>query len=115
MTETTQAGNVFQVSGWVHALGGHVERRKALWARIGRLESRVLGNRLTAAAIDRPVYIAGLPRSGTTILLEVVSRHPATASHQYRDYPFIYTPYVPGGGGDPGGPLCPQALRPLAY
>ncbi len=94
MTETAEAGDVFQVSGWVHTLGGHVERRKALWARLGGFESRVLGDRLAAAAIDRPIYSTGLARSGTTILLEVVSRHPATVTHQYRDYPFLYTPYA---------------------
>ncbi len=39
------------------------------------------------------MYVAGLARSGTTILLEQLAAHPAVASHRYIDYPPVLTPY----------------------
>lgn len=86
-------GGDFRVAGWIHALGGFVERRRPLWVRLGDLETRVLGDRLRPDAIEIPVYIAGLARAGTTILLEALAQHPDVATHQYRDYPPVYTPF----------------------
>src|SRR5690606_10191757 len=40
-----------------------------------------------------PVYIAGLARSGSTILLELLSRHPHLATHRYQDFPPLFTPW----------------------
>lgn len=94
MTERVAAETSdFRVAGWVRALGGFVERRKSLWVRLGDLETRFLADRLCPDAIATPVYIAGLARSGTTILLEALARHPEVATHQYRDYPLVYTPF----------------------
>src|SRR3546814_7117987 len=42
--------------------------------------------------IDRPIFIAGLARAGTTILLESLERHPDTVTHRYRDFPMVLTP-----------------------
>src|SRR3546814_8123113 len=42
--------------------------------------------------IDRPIFIAGLARAGTTILLESLERHPVTVTHRYRDFPMVLTP-----------------------
>lgn len=93
MSEIGSTDGVFRVSGWMHGFGGFIERRKDLWVRLADLESRLLGARLDTAGIDRPIYISGLARSGTTILLEIVGRHPAVATHQYRDYPPVFTPF----------------------
>lgn len=69
----------------------------ARWPGFGRalgdLESRVLAETIAATAIDRPVYVAGLARSGSTMLLEALARHPAFTSHRYSDYPPVWTPY----------------------
>lgn len=92
--EATTGGDDFRVAGWVHALGGFIERQKPLWVRLGDLETRLLTGRLRPDAIDMPVYIAGLARSGTTILLEALARHPHVATHQYRDYPPVHTPFL---------------------
>jgi hypothetical protein len=49
---------------------------------------------LRGVAVVKPVYIAGLARSGTTLLLECVASHPQVATHRYRDFPFLFTPYA---------------------
>ena len=48
--------------------------------------------RLTRSVIDRPIYVSGLARSGSTILLEMLASHPDTATHRYRDSPPVMTP-----------------------
>lgn len=67
---------------------------RPLFMGLGRLEPMMLGSRYRAATVDRPVYVTGLARSGSTIVLEYLSRIPGVASHQYRDYPAVYTPYL---------------------
>lgn len=62
--------------------------------RLGDFESHVLREKLDIVDTSRPIYICGLARSGTTVLLELLVRHPDTASHQYLDYPFVFTPYA---------------------
>ncbi|WP_265516664.1 sulfotransferase family protein [Nitratireductor luteus] len=54
----------------------------------------MLRERIEAIAIDQPIYIAGLARSGSTILLELLARHPVTATHRYRDFPLVLTPWL---------------------
>ena len=78
--------------GWIDRLGGFVERTAGLWVRLGGVESDANRAELDAIPIDRPIYIAGLARAGTTILLELLAGHPEVATHRYRDYPPIYTP-----------------------
>lgn len=41
---------------------------------------------------DRPVYICGLARSGTTLLLELLAQMPEFRSQTYRDMPFVLAP-----------------------
>jgi hypothetical protein len=82
----------FRVTPWVHHLGRHVTRHRDLWLRLGNFESRVLREDFDGIAIERPVFICGLARSGTTILLEVLARHTELGSHRYRDDPFLFTP-----------------------
>jgi len=38
--------------------------------------------------------VTGLARSGTTILLELIANLPEVATHRYRDFPPIWTPYI---------------------
>ncbi len=49
--------------------------------------------RLELVPLRQPVFITGLARAGSTILLECLHRHPDVATHRYRDYPFLFTPY----------------------
>lgn len=61
---------------------------------LGDLETDLLGDRLASIRIDRPVFITGLARSGTTLLLDLLSRLPQVATHQYRDFPFLFVPFA---------------------
>lgn len=53
----------------------------------------MLGDELRALEVDRPIFIAGVARSGTTILTEMLSHHPDVTAHRYSDFPNVYTPY----------------------
>lgn len=58
----------------------------------GNLESRLLRAKLDAIPIDRPIFVTGLARSGTTTVLNLLSRAEGVASHRYRDFPFLFFP-----------------------
>ncbi|WP_043238124.1 sulfotransferase [Stutzerimonas azotifigens] len=83
----------FAVPTWMHLLSGWIHRRPETWIRLGNLETRLVDDAIADIRVDRPVYVAGLARSGTTILLEQLAAHPAVASHRYIDYPPVLTPY----------------------
>jgi hypothetical protein len=89
----TSASDGFQVARWVDAVGGFVSRWPRLWIAFGNLETRVLADEIGAVTIDRPIFISGLARAGSTILLEILARHPDVVSHRYQDYPLLFTPF----------------------
>lgn len=82
----------FAVAAWMDRLGEIVTRHRSFWITLGNWESKAILDG-SAAPIDRPIYVAGLARSGSTILLETLARHPDVAAHRYRDYPLLFTPY----------------------
>lgn len=57
------------------------------------LETDLVAARLNRVSIDRPVFLTGLARSGTTILLTLLSQADRVATHRYRDFPFVQTPF----------------------
>lgn len=59
---------------------------------LGDVETDMLGSRLDDIAIDRPVFITGLARSGTTLLLNLLAELPQVATHRYSDFPFLFVP-----------------------
>lgn len=100
----------FQVPLLTHWLSGCVERFKPWWVRLGNLESATLREQLEAIPIDRPVYVAGIARAGTTIVLELLSRHPDVATHKYRDFPGQFVPaWWNRGQGSQPAPLAERA------
>lgn len=84
----------FRVPGWMHAISGHIERHRGAWIRAGNWETKLVRERIAEVQVRKPIYIAGLARSGTTVLLELLAGHPQAASHRYRDYPPVFTPYA---------------------
>ena len=84
----------FAVAPWMDRVGGFIERHPAWWIRLGSIETALLDGMLADVRIDRPIYVTGLARSGTTILLETLARHPEVATHRYRDFPLLFTPYL---------------------
>lgn len=60
---------------------------------LSKLETRWLADRLAHIPIDRPVFVSGLARSGSTLLLELLAAVPNVTTHRYRDFPFSHLPY----------------------
>jgi hypothetical protein len=84
----------FEVATWVHLLGGFVSRNKNLWIWLGGLETGMLSDSVSGIEVRQPVYVTGLARSGSTLLLEILNHHLDLTAHCYRDYPLLFTPYV---------------------
>ena len=63
------------------------------WRRLAQLESGAVRELIDPLAIDRPLYVTSLPRSGTTIVVEMLDQHPELTAHRYSDYPNVWTPY----------------------
>lgn len=57
------------------------------------VESFQLKKRMEKTKIDRPIYITGLARAGTTITLEMLNKHPDVAAHRYLHMVLPYTPH----------------------
>ncbi len=81
-----------EMPGWLDLLGRLMDRAGGFMRGLGNLESSAHRDPLDSIDIDRPVYVAGLARSGSTILLEMLARHPEAATHRYRDLPLVMTP-----------------------
>lgn len=58
------------------------------------IEDRIHAARLAEIEIRHPVFIASLPRAGTTLLLELLSSLDHFATHTYRQMPFLLTPML---------------------
>jgi hypothetical protein len=90
----TKSMKGFQVTNGMDRLSGLVARHPGWWTKLGNLETQLTAGIVDPRPVERPIYIAGLARSGSTILLETLARHPDVATHRYRDFPFLFTPYL---------------------
>jgi hypothetical protein len=70
-----------------------ISKHPRFWIKLGQLESGVLAPDLVGQKVEEPIYVCGLARSGSTLLLEILAAHHDTASHKYEDFPFVFTPY----------------------
>jgi len=61
---------------------------------IDKLETSRLRKRIAPISVKKPIFIAGLARAGTTIMLEMLSKHPDLATHQYQHLIMPYIPYA---------------------
>lgn len=86
------AGPVFRIDRSTDLLGRLAARIRGPLVALGNLETRLLADEIAPICVERPIFIAGLARAGTTILLESLERHPDTASHRYRDFPMLLAP-----------------------
>ena len=69
MPGRSTAASAFQVPLWEHLVSGFLHGTRGFWRWLGQVESRVLRDRIEQTPIDRPIYIAGLARAGSTVLL----------------------------------------------
>ncbi len=83
----------FEVSLGSHLMSGAVHHARPIWKWLGNVETWMMRNQLGAIQITKPIYVSGLARSGTSILIEILASHPQVATHQYRDFPFLFIPY----------------------
>ena len=73
-------------------LGWLVDSQANLWIDVGKLETRLLKGRLKP--VQAPVYVTGLARAGTKLLLSVLGSHHRCTSFKYCDYYGAFTPYL---------------------
>jgi hypothetical protein len=66
---------------------------RAAWKQLGDFETITVRDEIENISIRKPVYVAGLARSGTTKLTEMLEKHPELTSHHYSDFPNVWTPY----------------------
>nr|QQZ51537.1 sulfotransferase [Phenylobacterium glaciei] len=87
------------VDGWRHRYS-RVERLLhvlafATWplqVALADIEVVVFARELRGLETKRPVFVAGLPRAGTTLLLQLLEATGEFASYRYRDMPFLLAP-----------------------
>src|SRR4051812_3241920 len=56
------------------------------------LEWMLFGKAARAIPVERPVFVCGLARAGTSLVARAVAAAPAMASPSYRDMPFPLAP-----------------------
>jgi len=61
---------------------------------LAHIEDHIYAKALANVGIDRPVFITSLPRSGTTLLLEILGSLDVFSAHTYRQMPFILLPLL---------------------
>ena len=65
-----------------------------LQRRLAGVETRMFRDRIDPVHARRPVFVTSLPRAGTTVLLEALSRLPEFAAATYRHMPFLLLPLL---------------------
>ena len=63
-----------------------------LFRVLADLEHELVGERLAEVKIEAPVFVTGLARAGTTMMLTLLSQAAGVATHRYRDFPFLFVP-----------------------
>ena len=86
--------SIFQVSNSMALFSWLICDHPGAWKKIAELETSIVADTIESVTIDRPVYVSGLARSGSTILLELLAQVQGVVSHCYKDFPPIYTPYA---------------------
>jgi hypothetical protein len=86
--------SIFEVSSSMDFFSWLICEHPDFWKKLGKLENSLLAEHLDKIQINKPVYVSGLARSGSTILLELLNEIPDIASHCYKDFPPVYTPYA---------------------
>jgi hypothetical protein len=67
---------------------------KALQLALADIERSMYAGRWQDIEVEAPIFITSLPRAGTTIVLQALSRLCQLATPTYRDMPFILTPVL---------------------
>ena len=87
------SGSGVRVPTGLHLQSRFFAATRGLWKRLAGLETSAVREEFESLTIDRPIYVTSLPRSGTTILTEMLEKHPLVTCHHYSDFPNVWTPY----------------------
>lgn len=82
-----------EVTPFLDRWGRRVSQHPKRWIHLGNLESFLLKDQLEEQEVHAPIFVSGMARSGSTILLEILHKHPQTASFSYEDFPFVHVPW----------------------
>lgn len=88
------ASDKFAVTPWMDVMGRILYRRPKLMQSLANIETRLFEDRFDDIPVRAPVWVSGLARSGSTVLLELLADHPQVATHRYRDFPPLFTPIL---------------------
>lgn len=86
--------SIFSVSTAMHIGSWLVCENPGIWKRLADFESLLLSDEMDAVTIESPIWVTGLARSGSTLLLEILAGIPGVASHSYKDFPPVFTPFA---------------------
>ena len=87
-----QTKQIFNISNFSYIIYTIVLKLNFFLVKLANFETLLLNKKLSNLAIKNPIYISGLSRSGSTLILELLDNNPAITSHKYKDFPFIFTP-----------------------
>ncbi len=85
---------IFSVSGTMNFFSWLICEHPGLWRAISNVETSILQDTIDAVRVDKPVWVTGLARSGSTLLLEILAGAPGVVSQTYKDFPAVFTPYA---------------------
>jgi hypothetical protein len=74
-------------------IGHFLYRNPSVAVALGKFESSLLAIDEHDKPVKTPIYINGIARSGSTILLELLASHSGMATHRYEDFPFAMAPW----------------------
>ena len=89
----TSSGNEFDFPAPMFFLAKLVNEIPGVANTLNRLESSWMQNRTDRQEIISPIYVTGLARSGTTVVLEMLNQHRDLASHRYLHMVVPYAPH----------------------
>ena len=84
----------YNISAPLHYAGIMAKAIAPLWFFLGNIESEFYLPKLEKLKIDKPVYVSGLARSGTTITLELLHESDCFSSFTYQFYPYVSFPMI---------------------
>lgn len=84
----------FQYPLFAYYIAKGLDCIKPLVQFLDKVETLLLSRKISNYHEGNNIYITGLARAGTTIVLEMLSKHQDVATHRYLHTPMTYLPYV---------------------
>ncbi len=69
-----------------------LNKTKLTTIKLGNFESRFMKKKINKIEIEKPIYVVGLARAGTTVTVELISGHPDVAVHRHMH---LIDPFMP--------------------